>query len=280
MENTPNTQIPPPSSPQVFANPTKEESKFKQFLSKWVLNVRVIFILLGIVILFEIFQAYKIFTTPIDKANLTPKFQNLSDGKIVLASDGNSYEVDENIEVIIRISTGGFSTDGADVVINYDPNMLELSSTPIEKGDLYSDYPGTNVDAKAGEILVSGIATSSGEGYNGTGNFATINFVAKKIGKTTIKVKYKDGDTTDSNILESSSSKDILKQVYNLDVNIGEEVSDESISEVDLCETFTQICKDESGKSGTQLCSQGRSKNNECIWDPQYTTTCGECKVD
>ena len=149
----------------------------------------------------------------------------------------------------VRIFTGGNNTDGTDLIIGYDSNMLEVATASVTKGSIYGDYPLISVSG--GKIAISGISIDST--FNGVGVLANLNFTAKQTGQTTLSVDYTAGKTTDSNIIETGSGKDILDQVTNLELiidNSGGAVVGGSCSE----RIYTQ-CTDASGKSGSFWCS-------------------------
>lgn len=139
---------------------------------------------------------------------------------IILSASKPAVKVGESFAVSINISSRKPS-DGTDIILLYDPNLLSVESTsgkPVSVGSIYPEYP-INSDDKKGRIVVSGIS-SSPEGIIASGLFGTVTFKAKTAGKTIIKLDFTKGSTTDSNVTESGTSSDILEAVQNADVLI------------------------------------------------------------
>lgn len=185
---------------------------------KWLPGI--IYIVLGILLVGAIIWAARILMAPIPK-NPIPPLQPVQGASLVLQSNKATFQEGEIVPVQIKLSTGGRSINGADVVLEYDPKMLEASpSAFFQKGTIFSDYPSAQVDSTKGIIKISGISSASAEGFTGIGFFGTVNLETKQTGETSVKVQYTSGATTDSNVVESSTAKDVLDKVYNLDLNI------------------------------------------------------------
>lgn len=139
---------------------------------------------------------------------------------ILLSTSKPDVKVGETFTVSINISSRS-ATDGTDIIILYDPQLLAVESNAekaVTVGTMYPEYP-INLDNKAGQIKVSGISPSS-EGVVASGLFGTIKFKALKKGTASINLDFKKDSTTDSNVIESSSKKDILEAVQNTQVLI------------------------------------------------------------
>lgn len=232
-----------------------------------------------VVILFELVVGFKILQTPVPKIKL---LEPISGGKIVLLSDKTDVPVGDEVSVDIKVSTGGHVTDGTDVVLNYDPKLLEVSDeTFFTPGEIYVDYPVLTIDSKNGVIKLSGISSVDQSGFNGIGVFGTLSFKTKKSGNATISVIFKKDETTESNIIETQTTRDVLAGVYNLDLKIGsKDLEPKEISFTETCAQYTQICVDSSGKQGVQECQGGKLKDNVCSFDPQLTLNCTVCEIN
>lgn len=200
------------------------------------LNPKIIFIILGMVILGEVIWGAKTLFSPTssDSNNAVDNIKNpanpderssssnkkVSGGQIILESEKNTYKVAETVAVDVTLSTGGFKTDGTDVILKYDPAFLEpIRGDIFEKGDIYGDFPGIRSDSVKGLVYASGISTSE-DGFEGDGIFGTFKFKPKKIGSTSIELLFTKDSTTDSNIIESKSAKDILNSSSSLEIII------------------------------------------------------------
>jgi hypothetical protein len=257
---------------EVFSVPEKF-GFFKSFVSDWVLNVKVIYLILGLIIAVELFFGARTLLQPTPAA---PKVQPVTEGRVVLTSSKLNYSVGDTVPVDIYISTGGYSTVGTDLSIKYDPNLLDAPADSFIKGATYQDYLGINIDNKKGVILVSGIVTINSGGFNGTGKFGTLNLKAKSEGKTKVALDFKKGATIDTNIIEDGTSVDILGQTFDLELGIGSGKVAER-KDGTSCSQFTQLCWNQEGKQGTQVCKQGAVKDKACTYDPYLTLECSKC---
>lgn len=177
-----------------------------------------IFAILAVVVLVELAWAATILLTPV--SNKVEKFPKIEGGQITLIAPEKDYKLGDSIEVTVGVSTGESVTDGTDVVIKYDPKVLEASSGAFEKGTIYSEYPNIKVDSQDGLIQLSGISSTAGQGFQGVGVFGRLNFKTKAQGSTTLSVDFVKNATHESNIVENQSGKDVLVGVSNLNLNI------------------------------------------------------------
>ncbi|OGE29599.1 hypothetical protein A2867_00355 [Candidatus Daviesbacteria bacterium RIFCSPHIGHO2_01_FULL_40_11] len=184
---------------------------------------KIIFTILGIVVLLEVVYAAKVLTSPTPSPPPTGKSRagiQLSAGKISLITPKTNYQVAEVVPVSVMIDTGSHTIDGVDLIVRFDPKALEATTAGLTKGGILNEYPLMAVDAEAGLISISGTG-SSDEGFTGTGQFATLNLRGKIPGRTSLTIDFiKEGVTTDSNIVDFVTSKDILGSVANLELNI------------------------------------------------------------
>lgn len=253
------------------------QAKSGKFFSN-LINFKIILLLLGLTILIELILGIRLLFTPIPQSLAA---QPISGGKVVLVADKTGYNVGEAVKVSIRVGTGGNNTNGADIVIKYDPQALEVdSNNGIEIGDLYTEYPVRKSDSKNGLIQISGISPADYTGFNGLGEFATLNLRAKSNSQSTLSVEYKPGATTDSNLINSTDSSDILAQVENLQITVDNNSSHSLFNPKTSCSRYNQICLDGNGNQGVQLCEGGvKNRSNQCSYDPLGTTFCGSCEI-
>ncbi len=132
------------------------------------------------------------------------------------------YEIPSNCEYTIRliIDTGSNQSNAADVIINYNPNEIEIidnvqnvNGVQIGPGNAYEYYPvtGNIVDSTNGIIRLVGV--SYDKILRGKSVFANIK-VKLKSNFSNLNIVFDGTDkTTDSNIAEYNSSIDILSQV-------------------------------------------------------------------
>lgn len=194
------------------------------FLKKF-LSWKIILVLAGVFLIAELAWAFNFLTKPIPEPPQAPK-KVIPMATLSLETAKKDLKVGETTDVNITLSTGGRKTDGTDVILTFDPNILEVVPAtssgsvkpPVKVGKVYSDYPLNSLESP-GRIVLSGI-TGFSESFSGTGVVGTITFKAKKIGTTEIKIEKEAGSTTDSNVVESVSTRDILINVRNLTLNV------------------------------------------------------------
>lgn len=274
-----NTSPEPNSQPQILVPPIVATSPQPKSGMKFKFNPKIIYIVLIAIIFIEVVLAIKSLVSPIRTQALIEKPQPLGNGRIVLESDKKVYQIGDEIEVNIKISTGGYTSAGSDVLLTYDPESVELTKNRFfQRGKIYQDYPGANFDPEKGSIFLSGITISNSGGFNGTDSFGKLFLRAKKTGNTVLKIEFSKGFTTDSNIIEIKSIGDVLGEVRNLDLRIGTENQPESNLNEVSCEEYVQICEKEDGTQGSQSCEGGKVLDNACVWDPIYSISCTSCE--
>lgn len=204
---------------QNYGQPVNEGwlEKVKNFLTV----PKIIFLVLGLIVLGELIFAAKalFFTSGSALPFVNQNSSNNQAGRISLSASQNSYKVNEVIPVTININSGGNTLSGADLVIRYDANILDIKNEDIAKGNLFDEYPLISVDATKGLIAISGI-NSIRKGFTGAGQFAKLNLRAKVAGKTSLAIDFQKGSTADSNLVDMNTSKDVLEAVENLDITI------------------------------------------------------------
>lgn len=182
---------------------------------------RIIFAILGIIMLAEVVYAVKTLTIPVSPppVPVAKTVAQSSAGRISLNATKTSVKVDETIPVSVMIDTGGHTISGVDLIVRFDPKVLEVVPGGLIKGKILDEYPLLTSDADLGLVSVAG-TSSLDRGFSGTGQFASLNFRAKAPGRTSLTVDFKVSATTDSNLVDSTTSKDILGSVSSLEVEI------------------------------------------------------------
>jgi len=121
--------------------------------------------------------------------------------------------VGEEFEVELTLDTKGVETSGTDVIINYDPTTVEVLN--VRPGILYQKYPVNEVDAAAGKIGFSAVATPP-KTFSGKGTLTYLKLKALKAGTATLSIEFEKDETTDSNVVQAGSGgKDTLDKVIN-----------------------------------------------------------------
>lgn len=202
-------------------NPTVYTTGGAQFKpdKKWYQTWRIIFPILVVVLVLELLYGLKTLLAPLPKST-KQSLQPISGAKISLISPKSSYKVGENVPISIRVFTSGHSTSGTDLVLKFNPKTLDATLADFTKGKIYDDYPQVTIDSQNGIIRASGVSSANKTGFNGIGEFGVVNFKAKSVGESALTIDFQPNLTSESNVVDSETIKDVLEKVYNLKVAI------------------------------------------------------------
>lgn len=181
---------------------------------------KIIFIVLGVALVAEVIYAgWSLF--PKSVGGPLPVASNVeqSVAGISLTAPKQSFQIDEIIPVLVTIDSGSKTISGVDLIVQYDPEILEVTKQGLIAGSIFDEYPLMSVDSEKGLISISGISNLGGS-FAGKGEFVTLNFKAKQVGSTSLTVNFEKDITTASNLVEVNTSKNILEEVDNLEIII------------------------------------------------------------
>lgn len=244
---------------------------------KWQI-FKIVFLLLVFIVAAEIIWAARTLFTPVSKIQVN-EIEPLSAARIILDSDKYEFQKGDTVGVKVKIATGGRQVDSIDLVLHFDPKILEAKTeAAFSKGQIFKDYPFVDIAKENGIIRVSALTPPNQNGFIGIGYFGTLNFKAVGTGQSMVSIEFKKGATVDSNVIETGTTKDILENVYDLNFAVGENLMVGQNSNPKVCDGYTQYCQDVSGKTGTQTCSSGVLENSSCVFDPKLTSSCTPCK--
>lgn len=182
---------------------------------------KLIFLVLGMILLIEVIYAVRTLNAPVAAPAPQPSQKAIvaqTGGKISLSTPKTNLRISEAVPVSVIVNTGGHEVDGVDLIVHYDPKVLEATPAGLIKGKIFNEYPLLAVDSNKGLISISGVSTKGN--FKGAGVFASLNFRAKALGKASLIIDFKKGSTTASNLVEMSSSKNILEEVNFLELNV------------------------------------------------------------
>jgi len=146
--------------------------------------------------------------------------QKVPGPKFFFSPNTGNFKVNQTVEVKVYLDTKGKTLTGADSVIKYNPEVLEIVSDPIP-GKIFPVYPVLKVKEDKGKIDITGTMTDPNQSpFTGTGEFATIVIRPLKEGKTNLIFDYTPGETNDSNLAEKETGNDVLTEVVNAEFNI------------------------------------------------------------
>lgn len=140
--------------------------------------------------------------------------------KFYFSSSSQKLKVNQLTEVKILIDTKGRKITGADAVIKYNPELIEIVGDPLP-GKIFPVYPINKVKIDKGIVTTTGTITNPDQPvFSGIGQFATLTIKALKVGETNLTFEFSPGKTNDSNLAEKDSTKDILSKTSNLKIVI------------------------------------------------------------
>jgi hypothetical protein len=196
----------------------------KKILPKFDIRtiLRFLIPILAIILVIEVGLGVKTARFKSNIQSLPTTIVPISGAKITLNASSPIMKLGQRNPVKLRIDTGGHTINGADIVINYDPGILKLSKDSIETGSVFAEFPLIDVATSSGTIRISGTSSANGVGFSGINSLATLIFTAIAPGKSDLSIDYVPGSTTDSNLIESSTSQDIIEKVENTTITVRE----------------------------------------------------------
>lgn len=146
---------------------------------------------------------------------LSIRVASAQDASFSFFPDTASAQVGKEFAISVVLDSGRSQTVGADLLLRYDPERLELKE--IIPGKLYDTYLPAIIN-KDGTAEISGVVKPE-QTYQGKGVFALFTFHAKKKGDTAVSIEYKPDERNDSNIA-SVEGKDVLSTVNAADITV------------------------------------------------------------
>lgn len=129
--------------------------------------------------------------------------------KLYLEPPTGNYGVGQQFQSRIMLDTEQKAVAGADAFLTFNPSILK--AVKIEKGAIFNQYLGINIDNENGSLSASGIISLDNDaGWSGSGVFATIVFEGLSTGTSQIVFDFTQGSKNDSNIAVLDSTDDQL----------------------------------------------------------------------
>lgn len=143
--------------------------------------------------------------------------------KLSLDPSQSNLKVGDQVKVNVMVSTGNDATSGVDVVLHYNPNILEVvdadAATPgiqIMPGKLFDFQPANDVTLALGTINFSASQQPVSKPVQvSNGVLATITFQAKSTGSTPLQFDFQSGLLSDSNVIKANDGRDLLNRAVN-----------------------------------------------------------------
>lgn len=131
---------------------------------------------------------------------------------LVPAGGDYTFSPTITIPVGIVLDSAGKSVDGVDVIIGFDPAKVQITGNKITPGTLFEEAPQNTVDNKLGQIRFSALTFKPKPVSGIVGTFSVKPLIKGEIDLT---FQFLPGATTDSNIAEHGTAKDVLGRVGN-----------------------------------------------------------------
>lgn len=142
--------------------------------------------------------------SPIPSPSPTPS--PLPQAEFLLSPSSDVYFLGDSPEIEVYLDTWNNPVVGADLVLNFDPSVWEVSQ--ILEGSIFPNYPGKVIDNTSGLIRVSGTVEPPDQYFSGRGVFARIIFETKTEGETTLGFEFTpNSPTTDCNIVAADGGE-------------------------------------------------------------------------
>lgn len=128
------------------------------------------------------------------------------------ATGDYTFAVGTSYPVGIVLDSAGKTIDGVDIVINFDPTKARVEGTSLSTTSIFEQYPQNEVDNARGIIKLSGLTFTP---KPLTGIITTFRFQPLVKGEVNFTFSFTPGATTDTNIADHDTAKDILGSVEN-----------------------------------------------------------------
>lgn len=145
-------------------------------------------------------------------SKVVPTTAEILVGKFSLDPAEEKIKAGGQFTLKIAFSAPGKRIDGADVILRFDPQMLQALEATA--GTYFSLYPRKEIK-KEGTIQVTAFTPSSDKILSESDEilFLTVSFKALKAGVSQITFDYQKGRTNLTTLVESKTSKNILGSV-------------------------------------------------------------------
>jgi len=173
-----------------------------------------------------------------------------------LSPSSGDYSVDESFTVTMNADSASEVVGGVDAVGTYDSAKLELVSATKASGMVFESTDGGGNcsinTATAGKFSITCYSNDALTDKAINGPLVVLNFKAKATGTATVGFTCASGSTTDSNIVKTSTSGDVIVCGENVggSYTIGESDGDGGS---DSATTTTPTSLPKSGNTGVTL---------------------------
>lgn len=130
----------------------------------------------------------------------------------------------------IKLSTHGGETSGVDLVLQYDPTLIEIidadptiAGTQIVPAQFFDFVQANGVDTRRGVIRYSaGQQPTNLPVAADNQTIATVRFKAKDAGTSAFSFDFVAGSLSDTNVIKADEGRDLLVDVVNAQITVNE----------------------------------------------------------
>ncbi|MBI4067127.1 hypothetical protein HY407_01990 [Candidatus Gottesmanbacteria bacterium] len=146
---------------------------------------------------------------------------NVKEGRLYLVPASLDLKLGQSATLDIMLVASSYSLDGVDAVLSFDPAYIEVVGGKASFGDAFPSYLKNVVDKDKSRIYITGVTFEpQPTPLAGEILFATLQLKAKQVGQTTISFLVSPTGKDLSNIIQNSTSNNILGNVGEATINI------------------------------------------------------------
>lgn len=151
-------------------------------------------------ILFLLFLLFSLFLLPV-KAEAAV---------LSLSPEKAEFAINNNFNINLQLDTKNENTTATDVVLTFDPSLLEVIDVSFGDSPLYPTNTKI-IDNSGGKLSITASQKDAVSSYNGSGRLAILTFKAKSLGTASVVFSCQSNQTNDSNVFKKGTSTDILE---------------------------------------------------------------------
>lgn len=150
----------------------------------------------------------------------SPAFLTTRQVSLSLSPENQEVVVGESFAVEIVLDTAGREVNAADVVLDFDEDLLTVVEGRAVVGESFDRHFRNAADNEKGLFTFSS-AMDPGKSFSGKTVLATLTFSGKKAGSGIVSIRFKEGSTVDSNVsFGDETTPDLLEKVVNAEVTL------------------------------------------------------------
>ncbi len=131
-------------------------------------------------------------------------------GTLSLNPSNQAVTLNVPFSVTIELDTKGENTTATDIVLTFNPALLEILSVDFIQPPLYPTNTKV-LDNTGGKIRMTATQEDAVNSYKGSETLATLKFNPKAIGTANVTFTCDVGKTNDTNMFKKGTSTDIIE---------------------------------------------------------------------